>query len=53
MFIVFKKRDTFETTQLTGVKAIAFDGTTYTVTKSDNTTATFGFAYWIMWSFNA
>lgn len=52
MFVVFKKRLTFDTVQLTGVKNIAFDGTTYTVTKSDNTTATYTAADWIMWSFN-
>lgn len=52
MFIVFKNRTTFDQVQLTGVKAIAFDGTTYTVTKSDNTTATYSAATFIMWSFN-
>lgn len=52
MFVVFKKKTTFDTVQLQGVKSIAFDGTTYTVTKADNTTATYSAADWNMWSFN-
>lgn len=52
MFIVFKNKSTFDTVQLDGVKAVTFDGTTYTVTKSDNTTATYAAASWHMWSFN-
>lgn len=52
MLIVFKKRTTFDTVQIAGAKSIAFDGTTYTVTKSDNTTVTYTAADWIMWSFN-
>lgn len=52
MFVVFKKKTTFDTVQLQGVKSIAFDGTTYTVTKADNTTATYAAVDWHMWSFN-
>lgn len=51
MFIVFKDRNTLDQIQLTGVKSISFDGTTYTVTKSDNTTATFAASRYLMWSF--
>lgn len=52
MFVVFTKKTTFDTVQLQGVKNIAFDGTTYTVTKADNTTATYAAADWLMWLFN-
>lgn len=52
MFIVFKNKTTFDTVQLDGVKNVAFDGTNYTVTKADNTTATYSASTWHMWSFN-
>lgn len=52
MFIVFKNKTTFDTVQLDGVKAVAFNGTVYTVTKADNTTETYAAASWHMWSFN-
>lgn len=44
MRIVFIDKYSFTQTDWIGVKSIASDGTTYTVTKSDNTTATFSVA---------
>jgi len=52
MFVVFKNKTTFDQIQLDGVKSVAFDGTTFTVTKADNSTVTYAAASWHMWSFN-
>ena len=52
MFVIFRKKTAFDTVQFNGVKSITFDGTNYTVTKSDDTTATYSAADWYMWSVN-
>ena len=52
MFVVFKRKTTFDTVQLEGVKSITFDGVKYTVVKEDNTTENYAASAWYMWSFN-
>ena len=51
MTIIFKDRTTFAVVQLDGCKSVSLANGTYTVTKSDNTTATFAAATYLIWSF--
>ncbi len=52
MCVVVKKKTTFDMVEYTGVKSIAFDGTTYTLTKSDNTTVTYAAVDYLIWMVN-
>ena len=51
MTIIFKDRETFDTIQLDGCKSVSLANGTYTVTKSDNSTATYSAATYIIWIF--
>ena len=44
MNVIVKKKDSFDCVQLNGVKNIAFSSSTYTITKSDNTTVSYASA---------
>lgn len=48
MNIVILARTSFNVIEYSGVKNIAFDGTTYTITKSDNTTVTYAKADYLI-----
>lgn len=52
MFVVFKNKTTFDQVQYTGVVSITFNGTAYTVTLSDSTTASYNASDWHIWQFN-
>lgn len=52
MFVVFKNKETFDTVQYNNVTNIAFNGTNYTITLSDSTTATYSASNWHIWQFN-
>ena len=51
MTIIFKNRDTFEQIQIDGCKSVSLANGTYTVTKADNTTATYAAATYLIWIF--
>ena len=52
MFVVFKHKTNFNQVQYTGVKNISFNGTAYTVTLADNSTASYNASDWHIWQFN-
>ena len=51
MTIIFKDRNTFNMIQLDGCKSVSFANDTYTVTKSDNSTATYSATTYLIWIF--
>lgn len=51
MTIIFKDRETFNTIQIDGCKSVSLANGTYTVTKSDNSTATYSAATYLIWIF--
>ena len=48
MNIVILARTSFNTIEYTGIKNIAFDGTTYTITKADDSTVTYAKADYLI-----